>query len=195
MIANLSAAILPLASPQQRGFLARDGVYYPSVDERVIAGQVADLEKLPRGLRWPEIKKMIPVVERLSGSPFKVEQAKRLMYFADSDQADRETLQVIVDVVALAVKQNGKGGLDPLANGSPEKWLNDLVHYEDVKVDLDTPGYRAADAMFERRKKRRAELQVSLPDLDGWSKGRVYPCPRQTKLRLLFRPGLMGSHP
>lgn len=135
--------------------------------ERSIIKQIQGLRQLPDSTRGRVTKKLALEVRQLSPSENKVRLATGLATLStEGDPGGRETVQEVATTLAGALGEHPA----PANNEQPAMpyaVLAAMVHFERVKVSVDSPEFATALAQMQHQDRRRQQADFTLTDLDG----------------------------
>jgi peroxiredoxin len=138
-----------------------------SEQEKPIVEQIRTLRKLPDDVRARTTKDLALQIRQLTGSANKLRLAVGLASLSTEGDFGHETLQEVANTLAAAMReQPPKTG----KNGEPDysyTELAELVRYEHVRANLDSPQFAAAMAKLEAEDAKRQDLDFTLTDLQG----------------------------
>lgn len=113
-------------------------------------------------------KKLALQIRRLPAGRTKLELANGLANLATEGDFGKSTLQEVTTTLALAAMEIPEGP----QNGEPAgqyQELAQLAKYEHMKVELDSPEYRAARAQLDSIDAARKKVDFTLTDINGTS--------------------------
>jgi peroxiredoxin len=135
--------------------------------QETIIKQIGGLRKLPDNTRGSVTKRLALEIRQLSPSRNKVRLATGLATLStEGDPGGRETVQEVATTLADAL------GEHPFAAGKgqpamPYVILAAMVHFEHLKVCLDSPEFAAALAQLKQQDLQRQQANFTLADLEG----------------------------
>ncbi len=134
--------------------------------EKPIADQIRGLRALPDDVRARTTKQLATQIRELPSSPNKIRLADGLASRATEGDFGGDTLQQVATTLAEAVKERPV----PANQGQPAApyvELAQLVRYEHVTVECDSPQFAAAMSKLEQDDAARTKADFTLPDLNG----------------------------
>lgn len=138
------------------------------MDPKSIEQRIGKLRSLPDDERAKVTKELALLIRELPGGDVKLNLAAALSNLATEGDFGRDTLQAVTDTLARAVGEphtEASDGRIPF----PYTQLAALSRYEHMKVELDTPIYRAALAELDVLDAKRKAADFTLPDITGKS--------------------------
>ena len=138
-----------------------------SPQQEAIVKQIQGLRQLPEKRRARVTKQLAIDIRQMPASENKVRLAMGLaMLSTEGDPGGRETVQAVATTLAGALSEHPPAA----SNGQPAMpyaVLASMVHYEHLKVSLDSPDFATALSQLEQQDKRRQQANFSLTDLKG----------------------------
>ncbi len=144
--------------------LVLGGVAPQESPEAAITTGIRGLRAMPDDARAEKTRELALQIRALPDGPKKVQLAEGLGNLATEGDFGPGTLQTVADTLTLAIK-----AAPPRADDSGYTQLANLARYEDIKVVLDTPDYRAALAKVDAMGRERAKADFTLVDRSGKS--------------------------
>jgi peroxiredoxin len=135
--------------------------------QEAVVKQVRGLRQMPDKKRGRVTKQLAIEIRQMPASDNKVQLAMGLATLStEGDPGGRETVQAVATTLADAL------GEHPLAasNGQPAMpyaVLASMVHFEHLKVSLDSPEFTAALSQLELQDQRRQQVNFTLADFKG----------------------------
>lgn len=159
------AGICLLAPPT---LLAQQGKIVWSDQEKPILQQIRTLRSLPDDVRAGRTRQLALQIRQLPAGANKLTLANALANLSTEGDFGRDTLQEVTTTLADALREHPV----PEANGQPAMEyveLAQLVRYEHMQADSDSPEFSAAMAKLEAADRRREHADFTLTDLEGKS--------------------------
>jgi peroxiredoxin len=145
---------------------ARQGNIVWSDQEKPILQQIRTLRSLPDDVRAGTTKQLALQIRELPAGANKVTLANALANLSTEGDFGRDTLQEVTTTLADALREHPA----PEENGGPAMpyvELAQLVRYEHMHADCDSPEFSAAMKKLEADDLRREQADFTLADLDG----------------------------
>jgi hypothetical protein len=149
------------------GFAEKKQIVW-SDQEKPIVEKIRTLRKLPDDVRAGTTKDLALQIRQLPAGQNKVELATGLASLSTEGDFGHETLQEVATTLGAALKetpqkdQKGKPSYSYTA-------LAQLVRYEGVTTDLNSPSYSTAMAALAKEDEIRESANFTLKDLNGQS--------------------------
>ena len=135
--------------------------------QEIIIKQIRGLRQLPDNTRGRVTWKLALEIRQLPPSENKVRLATGLATLStEGDPGGTETVQAVATTLAEALAETPA----PSAGGQPAMpyvVLAEMVHFEHLKVSLDSPEFASALAQLQQEDLRRQEADFTLADLEG----------------------------
>jgi hypothetical protein len=135
--------------------------------QETIIKQIRGLRQLPDNTRGRVTKRLAMEIRQMPASENKVRLATGLATLStEGDPGGRETIQAVATTLAEAL------GEHPIAaNGGqpamPYAVLAEMVHFEHLKVSLDSPEFASALAEIKQQDQQRQHANFTLSDIEG----------------------------
>lgn len=131
-------------------------------DVGAIDKAIGGLRAMPDDARAGKTRELALQIRALPDGPEKVQRAEGLCNLATEGDFGPGTLQTVADTLVGAIK-----AAPPKADDYGYTQLANLARYEDIRVDLTLPPYRAALAKVDALEKARAKADFTLADRAG----------------------------
>ncbi len=130
--------------------------------ESAISKGIGGLRAMDDATRATKTRELALAIRALPEGPNKVGLASGLCNLATEGDFGPGVLQIVADTLTQALKATAP-------TNAPYVQLANLARYEDIKVALDAPGYRAALSEVDALEKERAKIDFTLTDRNGKS--------------------------
>jgi peroxiredoxin len=152
-------------STQSKRLLAQQIIVW-SEQEKPILTQLRGLRDLPDDVRARTTKQLALQIRALPAGGNKVRLADGLANLSTEGDFGRDTLQEVTTTLAQALAESPERE-DRGQPALPYAELAQLVRYEHMQADSDSPQFSAAMAQLKQEDARRQQADFTLTDLDG----------------------------
>ena len=139
-----------------------------TANEQTIANQIKGLRALPDDVRAHRTLDLALAIRRLPASPHKLALANGLANLSTEGDFGHANLQEVATTLAQALREAPPAG-KPGEPAAEFMELAQLVRYEHVEANSDSPQYAAAMAKLAADDQRREHADFTLTDLTGKS--------------------------